>query len=927
MRIISSPPFATTSFVWQEQPEQWTLTVVCKATFSLEPGKAVVAAEQDAINEQDNHWDDDPQKSVYAPSDLAPYKPNPEIMLVGSAYAPRGEAVRSLFVRVIVGQFDKSIEVHGARTLGPEGVLVDGPRWTQMSLRYERAAGGEGSWNPVGVDASVMDGYGRRHWPNLQPPGILDVENGATITPVGFGPVAARWPMRREKLGALDAAFANGRWMQTPIGMDFDGFYFQSAPADQFVEEIRADETIILENLHPKIERLVTRLPGIKPRTKVEIVGMPAWELTLTADTLWIDTNRSICTVTFRGQLPLDGRDQPGTISIGVEYPGEPVRFPEAAPRAPMPSASILQEETNSDDFDLTQTNADALDGDRQTALPFVPPKPSALPWDQGAKSPPAAAPPPPLPSKTPDEFGETSVFPIPAARGRMPTWLGPGGQAPPPVAPPLPPVPQNSALRTTAALPGVKVPVSAGAPAPPPPVARMLRPNEISPPSLSQANHSPQNREIGSSFATSARPPAPPSVPTPLPVTRLSGDEPRTLPGIKPSEPNFIPSMGNNPAYVAPPPVVRNSSPGPGTTLGQAAVLAAQNAKNKPSSSSSSFAAVDSGNRSIPEPRVLATAAFLGAAEASNAAATMPTVEHEDKPTTDKPSTASVGSTSARTLIDLLWFDQGLPPRLEENAAWKRILENDPSAEEKEKMDAEGFVEPDLTRPQKRRPPPPPEKTPEQKAKEEKSRVSKVLSRGASIADVENALYSAINDDGVLEAPLCLVNGELEFPFDDVETLKVLTSAAAPLATVDKKLKETIDLANEAQGTPLGQSPEVAANFCMRIRDAWSKANRHLAPDYLDVHSRRVLLEQRKYQMREIVGAQWIRAVLHGISGDKPVPTYLPAELSKKLPLFTKFPARLVVEVMPQQDQNETHPIALRVQALARSIAARPRR
>lgn len=924
MRIIPSPPFATTSFVWQELPEQWNLTIVCKATYSLEPGNAVVAAEQDAINEQDNHWDDDPQKSVYAPSDLVPYKPSPEIMLVGSAYAPRAEPVRSLFVRVIVGQFDKSIEVYGARTLGPDGVLVDGPRWAQMSLRYERAAGGEGSWNPVGVDSFAMDAYGRRHWPNLQSPGDGDMEGNAPIAAAGFGPVAARWPMRREKLGDLEAAFFGGRWMETPIGMDFDGSYFQSAPGDQFVEEIRADETIILENLHPKIERLVTRLPGIKPRAKVDVDGLPPWELTLVADTLWIDTNRSICTVTFRGQLPLDGRDQPGIIYVGVEYPGETVRFPDGAARANAPKAPIVAEETQCDDFDLTQTNANALNGDRETALPFVPPTPSALPWDQGAKPRAPAPAPPPLPPKNPDEFGETSVFPAPPVRGSMPTWLG-TGTPPVPRGQPLPATPTNAALRTTAALPGVKVPPTATSPAPPPPVPHMLRPNESPAPQALHSHSRISTPEGGHPFATNARPHAP-SVPTPPPMTRSPMEVPRSAPAMRPPEPSFIPTTAATPAYVAAPlPVVPNAAPMPGTTLGQAAVLAAQNAKNKPSTTSS--LAVEPGNRAAPDTRVLATAAFLGAAEASTAAATTSGAEKEDKLGSDKPLTTSVASTSGRTLIDLLWFDTGLPARLEENPSWKRILEGDTPPEEKEKVDEEGFVEPDLTRPQKRRPPPPPAKTPEQKAKEEKSRVSKILSRGVPAMDVEQALYSAINDDGVLEPPLCLLNGDIELPFDDVETLRVLTSAAAPLAVADKKLKETIDLANEALGTPLGQSPEVAANFCVRIRDAWSKANRHLAADYLDVHSRRVLLEQRKYQKREIVGAVWIRALIHGVSGDKPIPTYLPADLSKQLPLFTKFPVRLIVEVLPQQDQNESHPIALRVHALARSIAVRPRR
>jgi hypothetical protein len=928
MRIINSPPFVTNSIVWQEQPDQWTLTVVCKATFSLTPGTAKVAVEPDGINDQDNHWDDDPQKSVYAPSDLVPYKLSPEVLLVGSAHAPRGEPVRSLFARLIVGQLDKSIEVCGQRTFTPDGSLVEGPRWTQMSLRYERAASGEGSWNPVGVDASLVDAYGRRSLANLQPPAFADIEQGAVIPAVGFGPIAARWPSRQEKLGSLASAFSDGQWVNTPLGMDFDGSYFQSAPLDQFVEEIRADETIVLENLHPDIERLVTRLPGVKPRTKVEIEGLPPWELSLVADTLWIDTKRAACTVTFRGQLPLDGRDQPGTIYIGVEFPGEPVRFPDGPGPARNPSIAKNPVAEEIDDFDLTHTNADALDDDRPTALPFVPPKAPALPWDPGAKPPQPGTPPRPLHPKNAEEFGETNVFPAPVSRGRSPTWLGTGA---PPSAP-KPAVPSTS-MRTTAEMPIVRPPVHTAGVTPPPPVTQMLRSNEVVPPSLATTKHRPAH--VDSALPSTANPSSvvvPPMVKTaaaPVPPMNTS-----SVPGLSSPPPmrtfaSTMPGIVSQPALETSMPSVGST----GTTFGQAAVLAAAKAQGAPpaaasssTSSNKSSMEKDWSRTGKPDPRLLATAAFLGAAEASNAAATSLPVEKEDKLSFDRPSTSSSGPSIGRTLVDLLWFDVALPPRIEENIAWKRLLDVEPPPAE-EKKDADGYVEPDLSRPQKKPSREPPQKTAEQKAKEDKSRVSKVISSAMPTVDVENALYSAINDDGVLEAPLCVVSGEIELPFDEVETLKVLASAAGPLAIGDKKLKEAVDLANEALSTPLGQSPEVAANFSLRVREAWTKANRMLPSDYLDVHSRRVLLEQRKYQMRELAGAQWIRAVLHGISGDKPIPTYVPADLSKKLPLFMKFSVRLIVEVLPQQDQNEAHPIALRVQALARTITARPRR
>jgi hypothetical protein len=53
-------------------------------------------------------------------------------------------------------------------------------------------------------------------------------------------------------------------------------------------------------------------------------------------------------------------------------------------------------------------------------------------------------------------------------------------------------------------------------------------------------------------------------------------------------------------------------------------------------------------------------------------------------------------------------------------------------------------------------------------------------------------------------------------------------------------------------------------------------------------------------------------------------VPAYLPEAAAARLPLFHHFPARLVAEVLPAQDQSEPRPVALRIGALAREIVRR---
>lgn len=879
MEIVAIPPLSVATLKWQEIPGQWTLTLVCKLTFSVEEGTCRLAPAQEPIVERDNRWDDDLEGGVYAPCDLVPYKPRPEVVLVGSVFAPNGTSGDPIFARLAVGALDKSIEVF------PQG----------------------------------------------------------EATPAaGLGPLAARWPERTDGLGPIAPELAPDARIEAPLGMDLDSTYFQCAPDDQRVDDLHADEPIVLEHLHPAHEQLITRLPGVRPRTRVELAGMPPWELDLTPDTLWIDTNRSICTLVWRGQLPLDGRDQPGRIFVGIERPGEAVAFPEVP--APTLRKPPVASEAVDDDAEQTQTNDDALEKTGVQAVPFA--TSPALPFGPTAPAP-IVAPPPPRPSRSSPDLGQTSAFGIPAVRSRMPTWLGgtaapeAGAPRPPasahPAAAPVVPPPTPSQSRIPAPPPPGAVPPPAPSqsripmplpapsqghvPVPPPPVAQLLRPGEPAPIDLTAAS----NRAAGlDEAALPGIPLSPAAALAPgLPLPPIGGSAQPVI-GPVPGMPSGL-SPGIAPLPLAP----------PKTTVGQATVAAAADLRPipppRPSQEVMPVALDEEGTRPRrSDPRSLATAAFLGAAEASTAAAVARdegAVRRARK--SERPAAAQAPAQApARTVVDLLWFAPELPQRLSAHAAFKRLLkpEAPPPPPPEEVIPDEELPE-DAPPRKKRKPPPPPEKTPEEKAREDRAKVARVISRGEPTVDVEGALFSAVDDDGVLDPPLLVVPGDLELPFDEVETLKVLASAAAPLAVGDKKLKETLDLANEALGTPLGSSPEVAASFSARVRDAWLKANRILSPDYLEVHSRRVLLEQRKYQMRELMGSPWIRALLHGPMTERPVPAYLPADLAKKLPLFVKFPARLIAEALPAQDQNEQHPAALRVLALARALPGRARR
>jgi hypothetical protein len=316
MEIVSIGPLPVASVVWQPMPRAFMLTVVCRATFQLAPGECALAAAQEPPSAVDVHWNGDAARSLSAPSDLAPLKLRADVILVGSAFAPRGEQVRSVIARLQVGEIDKSIEVFGERSFSQDGVPMEGPRFARMPLWWERAAGGPETINPVGMRLDARDSYGWTPIPNLQPVGLSIARPGDPLPPIGFGPIAPSWPTRRERLGHRAGTWPGARWMDEPLPSDIDAAYFNSAPRDQQVDQIRDDERLVLENLHPHHPQLVTTLPALRPRARAERRGGVEEEVPLRADTLWIDTDRGLCTLTWRGRVRIEHPGEIGRVVI-----------------------------------------------------------------------------------------------------------------------------------------------------------------------------------------------------------------------------------------------------------------------------------------------------------------------------------------------------------------------------------------------------------------------------------------------------------------------------------------------------------------------------------------------------------------------------------------------------------------------------------
>ncbi|KYF92837.1 hypothetical protein BE17_26570 [Sorangium cellulosum] len=428
MNVLAAAPVPVTSILWQPSAGSWVLTVVCKATFLLRPGESPLAPDQEAPIPHDAAWEDATSRSLQSASDLAPVKPRADVVLVGFAFAPGKVPVRSLVGRLVVGELDKSIEVWCDRIFSQDGTLHEGPPFSQMPLIYERAAGGPGSWNPVGVSAGSRNAYGQIAVPNLQPPGLLLSDSSKAIEPTGFGPIAPTWPSRVEKLGRHAAGWSHRDWGRKPLPAGFDPAYFNVAPPDQQLASLREDERIVLENLHPEHPRLVTQLPGLRPTALIE-GRRGARSAPMRCDTLWIDTARGRCALTWRAQIALEHPEEQGRVVVSLE-PLQTARG-EAERSIPPSSGHVAPRSSSS----ATQTQLPGLRSERAPVLPWKA-------EERGADSVPPHSSPPSggLPFRAPAAQGDPGASMAASLLARLSPPSPPAG--PLDQAPPAPPPP-----------------------------------------------------------------------------------------------------------------------------------------------------------------------------------------------------------------------------------------------------------------------------------------------------------------------------------------------------------------------------------------------------------------------------------------------------------------------------------------------------
>ena len=299
-------------------------TVVVKATFFLVRGAPMRLVNPAPILLGDQHHENNPERSVAVPSDMSPYLPRGEVLLAGHAHAPVPSTFLAARLCVMGARtlIDKTVHVFGERMWLDGEQLTQAVPFTRVPLRYERASQGNmgSEENPVGMAKA----------PGQPAANLVDPHDADAVT--GFGPIAAGWTTRKRLLRGLELSAVE---QSEPLFPDtFAWSFFHVAPPDQRCSFFEGSEWVVLEGIHPEFPRFESQLPAAIGRARVYSSSRGDFDpIELVADSVFVDCDRSLCCVTWRGNFEVREGTDLGTYQIfaGLEMPGRPVPWPSAA--------------------------------------------------------------------------------------------------------------------------------------------------------------------------------------------------------------------------------------------------------------------------------------------------------------------------------------------------------------------------------------------------------------------------------------------------------------------------------------------------------------------------------------------------------------------------------------------------------------------
>lgn len=326
LRVKNLTPYYYASKVTSRTPPQPEISFVVKASY-----KIVVGGVCEPMGEFDQPFvtgdvfaegDDERRGALSYPSDIADFKPNGELILRASAYAPGGSA-NSCLVKAEVGRWSKELLVVGPRVWkhhdpsaatrilkkavkamsGAEVTSEATPpvAFSAVPLTLSNAFGGpDYAANPVG------QGHHTEYLPQVEYQNDPVKSPQSKVYPATFAGISPNWAERAAKFGKQYGKSYQEQGRAPWYAEDMDWTYFNAAPHDQQIEGYWiGNEALRFTNMHRDHRVLETHLPAKRMRVFIKDIEQNFREVKLELDTLWVDLEAGQLTCLWRGLDPV----------------------------------------------------------------------------------------------------------------------------------------------------------------------------------------------------------------------------------------------------------------------------------------------------------------------------------------------------------------------------------------------------------------------------------------------------------------------------------------------------------------------------------------------------------------------------------------------------------------------------------------------
>lgn len=278
MQVRNLTPYAHLIYANEDAERRLFDILIVKTTYQYVNGKLVGAIEQEPLNFTDSCYGAVNETPLRYPSDLVPYKPSADVIVVAEAYAPGGKPTAQWDCKVQVGDLSHAVTVTGPRNWMYKRLsgwtLGEVEPTDRVPLRYDLSYGGEyqGPDGTIVTDERNPLGTGmidQELTPRDQPiaaPQVL--KQGEVLrdpfrkrVPAGFGPIPPAWLPRRPLGGTYDQDWVDNVWPHWAADYDF-AFHNSAARGMKAIGFLNGDERVTLSNMHPDMSEVAFDLPG-----------------------------------------------------------------------------------------------------------------------------------------------------------------------------------------------------------------------------------------------------------------------------------------------------------------------------------------------------------------------------------------------------------------------------------------------------------------------------------------------------------------------------------------------------------------------------------------------------------------------------------------------------------------------------------------